>query len=138
MVLDPGKRLSITDVADPRIREGLQITKRALAEIATYSAENGIDLHVALMPVRELVFHDLVGDLKAEDAERMDQLRQNLEIIEADLGAYLDGAGISWTNLRPVMETALATRNIYPPTDGHPNAIGYGIVAEAIARDSGF
>ena len=42
-ILDPAKRLSFTDVEDPRIKEGMRIIERALSEIAAYcAAEAGL------------------------------------------------------------------------------------------------
>ena len=51
----------------------------------------------------------------------------------AQLEQALTNASIAYTNLLPVMETALSTYNIYPPTDGHPNAAGYKVVAAYLA-----
>ncbi|MFD3191585.1 GDSL-type esterase/lipase family protein [Sedimentitalea sp. HM32M-2] len=134
IVLDPLQKLTFVDADDPRIREALQITQRALTEMADYCAEQGIALHVAVMPVREHVFAGIAAaDLTPAQQQDMRKLAGNLEAIEMELAAILDAAGIARTDLRPVLEQALQTGNIYPPTDGHPNAAGYKVIAEALA-----
>lgn len=136
IVLDPARRLWFADANDPRIREAVKITDRALREMADWCAENGIAFHVALMPVREHVFHDLTrSQFSGQNAVAMTTLRDSLETIERDLVRGLNAAGIAHTNLRAPLQDALRTTNIYPPTDGHPNALGYGVVAAALARE---
>lgn len=137
VVLDPAKRLGFANADDPRIQEALEITARALDEMAVFASETGSRFHVALMPVREHVFFNLREGAFPESGQAMTALAQSIEALEAALAAHLDAAGIPWTDLRPVMEAALAEANIYPPTDGHPNALGYDIVARAIAADIG-
>lgn len=134
IVLDPIKRLRFAQVTDPRIQESLEITKRALNEMATYCTENAIEFQVAIMPVREHVFNTIISDtLTSEQGQAMQELQDSLLNIETWLIDALDADGIDYINLRPLMEQALRDENIYPPTDGHPNAIGYGVVAAELA-----
>lgn len=136
VVLDPAKRLGFANVEDPRIREAIDMTGRIVTEMADYAAENGIELNVALMPVREHVFFGLIGDkLDSEDARAMQALNGSLLWIEAALTEALEAANIPFVNLRPAMQSALKEANIYPPTDGHPNALGYGVVARALVAE---
>lgn len=136
VVLDPVRRLGFANVEDPRIREAIGMTGRVIAEMADYAAGNGIELGVALMPVREHVFFGLIGDgLDGADARAMRELNDSLLRIEAALTDAVEKAGVPYLNLRPVMQSALKDANIYPPTDGHPNALGYGIVAKALAAE---
>lgn len=138
VVLDPKRRFEFANTADARIQEAMDITARALDEMAAYTAENGIRLHVAIMPVREHLFFELrEGAFPEGDQDTMLRLAESLEQIEAELTAKLDANGIPWTNLRPILQRALVDQNIYPPTDGHPNALGYDIVAQALAADIG-
>ena len=136
VVLDPVKRLGFANVDDPRIREAVDMTGRIIEEMAKYATENGIDLSVALMPVREHAFFGLIGDrLDGEDARAMQELNDSLLWIEAALTGVLEAADVPFVNLRPAMQSALKEANIYPPTDGHPNALGYGVVARTLVAE---
>lgn len=132
VILDPGTRLSFSDVTDPRIKDGMRIVDRVLSEIAAYCAKEGIALHVAIMPVREQVFYNIAtGELK--NNESLQELDENLDALQAQLEQALNKASVAYTNLLPVMENAQHTQNIYPPADGHPNAAGYKVVASYLA-----
>lgn len=132
VVLDPKKRLLFTDVTDPRIIEGMTILQAAMEQIAAYTRDQGLPLHVAIMPVREHVFYHLGDDTLSTDPN-LQALNSNLEALEASLFQTLERAEIDFTDLRPVLEDALRRGAIYPPTDGHPNAAGYGVVAAHLA-----
>ena len=132
VVLDANARLSFTAVDDARIQEGMRIIEQALADIASFTQEQGMALHVAIMPVREHVFFRINDDVLANDPD-MQKLDENLVALQSQLEAVLTQANISYTDLRPVMEKALDENMIYPPTDGHPNAAGYAVVAEHLA-----
>lgn len=134
VLLDPEKRLRIANIEDPRIQEALEVSKRAMRELVAFADENDIALHVVLMPVREHVFNTLIGDtLTPEQQAHMTALAQSLEAIEAEFAGFFEAEGLDWTNLRPVLETGLADANIFPPTDGHPNAAGYALIAETLS-----
>ena len=134
LVLEPARRLKFADLANPAVEEGLALTERALQEIAEYCKNNGISLHVALMPVREHVFFKIAPDtLPPEAQDIMQKLARTLDRIEARLETFMAAENIVYTNLLPVMQEALRLQNIYPPTDGHPNATGYNVVATQLA-----
>lgn len=132
MLLKPANRLGFADLADPRLDEGRAIAARALDEIAAFCAEQGIGLHVVVMPVREHLFYKL-NPKAFEDVPEMAALDAALTALETELEATLTAAGINHTDLGPVLLEALATERVYPATDGHPNAAGYAVVARHLA-----
>lgn len=135
VVLDPVRRLDFVTADDPRIEEAFEITKRALRELAAYTNENGMDLHMVLMPVREQLFRDLLPDTLDDDQRAVfEKLDASLTEIDAAFAAFFEAEGISFTDLGPALEPALQNQTIFPPTDGHPNANGYAIIANVLAK----
>lgn len=134
IVLDPARVLAIADIDDPRISGAIGISDRVFKEMKAWSDARDISFHVAIMPVREHVFNTFLGDdLPSEARAEMDQLIGSLERIEQAFLSMLETADVDVIVLRPSMQDALAQVNIYPPTDGHPNAAGYKVAAEQIA-----
>ena len=131
-ILDPEGRSLITDTEDPRIQAALGIFKTALSDIAAEAKAQGIALHAALMPVREQVFLAVAGDQLGGRTD-FQKLDADLKILEAEVFAAFEAEGIPYTDLRPVLEAALADQPIYTPVDGHPNAAGYAVAAEVLA-----
>lgn len=133
MILDPVRTFNFANSEDPRSIEAIGIIRRVLAEMSEFCQENGIALHIALMPVREHVFHAVTQGLAAEDEAHMQELNDSMLAIETMLIEAIENEGLPWTNLRPILENALETTLVYPPADGHPNAAGYRAVAEHLA-----
>ena len=123
-------------IEDPKIVEGMAITKRALGEIAAFCEAEDIELHVALMPSHTQIFYpfvrDQLTDLQAEEIKRG---LQRLENISSELIDYLSAQGLPYTDLTAPMIAAFERRIIYPVSfnDQHPNGDGYRVVAEALA-----
>lgn len=133
-VLDPLRVYGIANADDPRIEEAVSISSRALREMKAWSDERSIPLYVAIVPVREQVFANyLDGSVRPENLENVERLVGSLERIEKRILAELEAADVLAIMLRPSMNSALAVKNIYPATDGHPNAAGYKVIAEEIA-----
>lgn len=136
VVLDPVKRLKFVDIEDPRIIEALEITKRALAEFSAFCTANGTSLQVALMPVREHVYLPIIqSQLEGQKLAQMQRLTASLETIRRDMTDFLIREQINYTDLYEILGRALETQAVYPPADGHPNGIGYGVIAAALAQE---
>ena len=122
-------------IEDPKIVEGLAITKRALGEIAALCEAENIDLHVALMPAHPQIFYPFVRDQLTDlQDEQIKRHLQRLENMTSELTAFLSEAKIPHTDLYDPMVRAFETRVIYPAADIHPNGAGYRVVAEALAK----
>ena len=120
---------------DPKIVEGMSITKRVLGEIAVFCAERNIDLHVALMPACAQVLYPFIEDqLTDAQDKRMTTFTGRLQSVTAELIDFLSAEGISHTRLYEPMVRTSETQVIYTGADGHPNGTGYRVVAETLAE----
>lgn len=132
-VLLSQKSMEYTNYADPRIQEGFEISKRLITEAKTYCADNDIDFHVAIMPVKESIYVKALPDLFSnEDLSELAPFITNLDGLHTKLGAFLDAENIPHVDLTPALTEALKSADIYPAADGHPNSAGYEIAAKAM------
>jgi lysophospholipase L1-like esterase len=124
-------RLAALELEDPRIREGLDITLRALREMQARAAAARIRFVVVLIPTKELVF----AEAWRTPSPAFRRLTENEERSRAELKAFLALERIAFIDALPALRAQLADgRAPYPRTqDGHPNAAGYAAVAEAVA-----
>jgi len=135
ILLDPIKRVRLVDLDNPQLVEGLELSLQGLSEIKAFTEENDIGLHMVLMPVREQLFLPyLPVDLEPDQKAAMAALDQNLIQIETKFASFFEAEGIAWTNVKPALQTALETENVFPPLDGHPNALGYAVIADALSK----
>ncbi len=131
-VFDSAYRLLALDLDEPRIAEGLRISKEMLMQIQEQTTKEGVLLIVLLIPTKERVYADLMqtADLSAPFT-RVVQMERRVyrEIVEA-----CSNRGIHYVDGLPGLQEALRKgEQIYPVTyDGHPNAHGYLLLASAV------
>ncbi|MCP3671410.1 MAG: hypothetical protein GY814_13455 [Gammaproteobacteria bacterium] len=116
------------------VSEGMRISKLALTEIKKICAINDIELLVALIPTKELVFSDLLaktlkGGLPPPLAA---QIEGEME-IRSDFFNYLSAQGVNYVDVLPALRNAASEgESIYPINDGHTNGNGYSVIAREI------
>ena len=134
-VLTPGLRLLAVDLAEPAVAAGLAITQQALRQTHGILDANGVKGIVVLIPSKERVVADALGDNAPKDEalhslqryEKEITNRLEREVAELPALQLIDTAGALAEALRK--GTAL-----YPPdSNGHPIAAGYEIIASAVA-----
>lgn len=126
LVLDSGERLQLVpryvDIESARARKGdrgFDATVRSLKAINELASANGTACVVLLFPTKEEVYSSF--------------LQRDLSGLSNAVKDELDALGIPYLDLGAVLrEEAEAGRALYHEVDGHPNSLGYGVIAKAI------
>ena len=125
-------RLTGLDLDDPRVVEGLRITKVVLTRIRD-KVQGRAKLIVLMIPTKELVYADLMkshGVSNATFSRDVEMERRS----RADLIQWFHDNGIEAIDALPQMQNAIARRQqLYPSTtESHPNSSGYGVIAGVV------
>lgn len=127
-------RNQVLDLSDPRIAEGLAITRRVLDLCHRRCEKVGVSFAVVLIPTKEAVFralgddHDSHGRLAGLVANEAKVRRQLCESLEQLGITHIDALG-------HLQDCFRRTNQPYPVNrDGHPNADGHRAIARAIAE----
>jgi hypothetical protein len=133
-ILTPTQNRLLMNLDDPQILGAIEITKRALSEMANIAERENIRLHILLMPTKELVYSGLMESEQqiAAHPDTAPALEHEREIRE-DLIAFLDSRGFDIVDPLSELQRGVQSADIYPFNDGHPNAAGYRLIAEQVA-----
>jgi len=128
-------RLTGLDLDDPRIVEGLNITKETLWMAEQKDLARGTQQLVLLIPTKETVYADLMkgaGRLNGNYARLVEMESRAREQVKA----WCVEKHMKCVDALPDLRSALARRErIYPSnTESHPNADGYGVLAATVRR----
>jgi lysophospholipase L1-like esterase len=141
--LTPGLRRAALDLADAKVQEGLELSMQALAEISKRCNAQGIDLLVLLIPTKERVYSDLVlqGGVNLAGSS-FQELVAFEERVKGQIRNQLESSNVPYVDLLEPLRAGAASIAIFPENDGHPNALGYSIIASQVSdwisrRDSG-
>lgn len=133
--LTPGIRSGALDLTDPKVQEGLDLSIQALDKIHEQCRDRQVDLLVLLIPTKEYVYQDTVLDRGMDlSGSSFQELIESEERVKARVRAQLDSAGVAYLDLVEPMRAAAAQNAIFPESDGHPNALGYSIIATEVSN----
>jgi hypothetical protein len=134
VLFDLSPRHRFLDMADPRIRDAFDITKRIMFDMRQFSEKEGIRLIVALIPTKERVYGKLLeksGDLRKR-LPLMHALQEE-DVVRDMISEYLHEIDIEFVDLLPALQGGIGDRDLYPMTDSHPNSLGYRVIADTIS-----
>jgi hypothetical protein len=127
------------DSSDPRIGEGVRIVQEILVEMRAEIEAAGARLAVVLIPSKQVVYEELVR----RSGEQLPATFWRLIDLESELTRefqeFLDQHDFVVVDTRPALR-AKFDQGIapYPEWDDeHPNAAGYGAIAEEVSRTLG-
>jgi hypothetical protein len=132
-VLTPSQRLVVLDRSDPRIAEGVRLTREAIGHMSR-ECTGRCRLAVVFLPTKELVFEAALRESGVTPTPELARL------VEWELGVWdelrrdLAERGISWVETLPALRASLAAGESPFPSDwnGHLDARGNAVVARAI------
>jgi lysophospholipase L1-like esterase len=128
-------RMPSVDFRSPIATEGFGITVAALEEIRDRLRGDGTRLLVLLIPTRELVLLPLLRDAQgpALDEVYAEYCRWE-EAARECLRAALEARRVEVADPLPALRASMARGRIPYPLkgDGHPNVLGYGLLAKAV------
>ena len=120
-------RFRVMDLADPRIRTGIEISKHMLEQMRLRVSESGAKYLVLLLPTKEYVFWPRVEN--PNQHKLLAELAQDEDRIRNEIKRYMQDHGIDFVD--PVPELRQSERQPYfSDGDGHPNALGHQIIAK--------
>jgi hypothetical protein len=133
IVFTPSYRLLVLDLDDPRIQEGLRLTKQLLEDSAQDVEQYGAELIVLLIPTKELVYSELIQKYSSLGPS-FEELVVMETTARSDVISFLEAQQIRFVDSLPLLRAAAEqNRPIYPSgVDGHPWPQGYAILAEAV------
>lgn len=128
-------RLTALDLDDPRIAEGLRITKVALMRTQQTVDGHGVKLLVLLIPTKELVYADLM-QREGRSAGTYARLVDMENRARQEVKSWCTEKRIACIDALPDLRNAIAQRQqIYPSTtESHPSAAGYAVLAATVAK----
>ncbi|MCA1641669.1 MAG: hypothetical protein LC785_06925 [Acidobacteria bacterium] len=135
-VFHPAYRLTAVDLEDPRIAEGLRITKATLPGLKSRTDAANVKLLVLLIPSKESAY---AGAMRAQ-AGRLDPVYERLVAMEgrarAEIEAQCAASGVKCVDALPRLSAAAAGgEQVYPQTtESHPSARGYHILATTVGE----
>lgn len=133
-IFTPQIRLSAMDLRQPKIQEGLRITKRAFATLQQDADAQGTKLLIALIPTKERVYCRYLKDSGWHLPGAFANLCDTEEQIKKDLALFFATEHIAYVDVTEAMEAQSYQHiQLYPKdSDGHPLAAGYGVIAHTI------
>ncbi|MBX3707339.1 MAG: SGNH/GDSL hydrolase family protein [Pseudomonadales bacterium] len=133
--LTPGLRRAALDLADAKVQEGLDLTSQALAQIVDLCDSHDVRLLVLLIPTKERVYSDRVLRRGMDVADSSVQELVDFEDrVKAHIRALLESSDVPYVDLLEPLRAAAEVSVIFPEGDGHPNAVGYSIIASQVSN----
>ena len=133
--LTPGIRSGALDLKDPKVQEGLELSVQAFDEIQKQRTARQFDLLVLLIPTKENVYRDIVLDQEIDlSGSSFVELIDSEESVKSRFRAQLESSGVAYLDLLEPMRAAAAQNAIFPENDGHPNALGYSVIATEVSN----
>ena len=119
---------------NPEIKRGLEIIFEKLEAIKSTCGEQAIDCKVLLVPTKESVLWPVAKDILSGDAlTEVGRLVTAEAAMAKVLATKLDEIGLPYLDLLAPMQGRAQTESLYLANDdGHPNAKGYGVIAQVV------
>jgi len=134
-VFTPRSRLAAIDLGHASVREGLQISQRALTAIQAEADSQGVKLIVVLIPTKERAYCAYLKQMAAPLPANHVSLCDAEDRAKAELTQSMDAGKLRYIDAIGALEAKIAQHvALYPAdSDGHLQSTGYGVVAQVVA-----
>jgi hypothetical protein len=147
-ILTPHYRMTGVDIRDPRIAEGVEVTRRALRGMQRLCVDNGARLLVVVLPTKELAFSPFLSlsELNTEVARLSPDVNSLEDEVRRRIFAFLDADKIDYVDALPSIQRVISEKRgnpFFESRNGHFSSLGHRAIAHAVAahrliRDSTF
>jgi len=126
-------RLLALNLNEPRIAEGLRLTKKMLILTKAKTDKSGVRLLILMIPTKELVYAEAMRELKGYLDETYTELVEMETRSRNEIVSFCDENGIKYVDTMLLLQKAIKkNEQIYPSdTDGHFMPRGYFLLASA-------
>lgn len=124
----------LMNTGDGRIEESLKISEHAYEDMKRFADQNDIRLIVVMFPSKEFVYFPSVNNsLEPNVLLSYSRLIGHEEEVRAWAEQFFDRIDVGMVDAAPALRKAVEEGQlVYPATDGHPNAMGYSIIASLV------
>lgn len=132
-VMTTGYRLTLLDLDEPRIGEGLRIAEAALRDAHSSGAACGARLLVVLIPTKESAYAGVMA-ARGHPGTSYARLVAQERACRERLTEGLERAGIPYADALPALRSGLERgARLYPSTtESHPTEDGYDVIARTV------
>ena len=130
-------RQAAVDLSEPRIAEGLRITKELLARIRAKADAAGARLIVLLIPTKESAYADVLRARGARLHETHEKLIRQEAEARAEILALCGRERMACADAHPRFSEAVGRgERVYPQsTNSHPRGEGYALMSAAVGDE---
>jgi hypothetical protein len=121
----------------PAVKAGYEIMAGVAVQIGALAEQAGIPVAFTVIPTKELAFALKVEeegiDVPADYATLVSREKENIEVLSERIRATPGAVYVDV--LAALQQAALGAENLYTASmDGHPAAVGYKVIGEAVAE----
>ncbi|HEX7175237.1 MAG TPA: hypothetical protein VF240_08140 [Pyrinomonadaceae bacterium] len=130
-------RQAAVDLSEPRIVEGLRITKELLTRINVKAEASGARLLVLLIPTKESAYADVLRERGARLHETHEKLIRQEAAARAEIQAMCERERIVCADALPRLSEAVRSgARVYSQSaESHPHASGYALISAVVCDE---
>ena len=132
-LLTPTHRLGVIDLGDPKVEEGLRITLDMFHRMHARASAQGVPMLAVLIPTKESVLWPYAGPhTELSGSQELAALIVAEQRVDTRVRDAFARDALPYVSLLGPLQEAAGREEVYPFTDGHPNAQGCEVIASAI------
>lgn len=123
------------DLDSPGVAAGLRVSLVVVERMIEAARRADVEIAFVLIPTKERVLAPVAAPLSAHCRDMLDAFVAHEAEATARLGSLLEAQGVAHTHPLDALTAAARAERIYLRSgDTHPNAVGYGVIAQEVQR----